>query len=36
VGGDEFAVVIEQSNDIHTITSTAKEILKIINKPFVD
>ncbi|MFT5161946.1 MAG: GGDEF domain-containing protein [Alteromonadaceae bacterium] len=36
MGGDEFAVVIEQSNDIHTITSTAKEILKIINKPFVD
>ncbi len=34
LGGDEFALTIENTNDIHTITSTAKEILSLIYKPF--
>ena len=33
LGGDEFSVIIENTNDIHTITSLAKEILRIIAQP---
>ena len=33
LGGDEFSLVIENTNDIHTITSIAKEILAAIAQP---
>ncbi|MCH2058590.1 MAG: EAL domain-containing protein [Thalassotalea sp.] len=33
LGGDEFSVIIENTNDIHTITSLAKSILKLIALP---
>ncbi|NMP32995.1 EAL domain-containing protein [Thalassotalea sp. M1531] len=33
LGGDEFSVIIENTNDIHTITSLAKDILKLIAQP---
>ena len=34
LGGDEFSIIIEDTNDIHTITSLAKEILSTIAQPF--
>jgi len=34
LGGDEFALVIVGTNDIHKITSTAKEFLHEITQPF--
>lgn len=34
LGGDEFSIIIEDSNDIHTITSLAKEILHTVALPF--
>ena len=34
LGGDEFSLLIENTNDIHTITSIAKEILRTIALPF--
>ena len=34
LGGDEFSIIIEGTNDIHTITSLAKEILRAIAQPF--
>lgn len=34
LGGDEFSLLIENTNDIHTITSIAKNILKTIAQPF--
>ena len=33
LGGDEFSVIIEDTNDIHVITSIAKEILNTIALP---
>ncbi len=33
LGGDEFSIIVENTNDIHTITSIAKKILKIIAEP---
>ncbi|WP_448210886.1 EAL domain-containing protein [Colwellia sp. MEBiC06753] len=33
LGGDEFSIIIENTNDIHTITSLAKDILKLIAIP---
>lgn len=33
LGGDEFSIIIENTNDIHTITSIAKDILKTIGQP---
>jgi diguanylate cyclase (GGDEF)-like protein/PAS domain S-box-containing protein len=33
LGGDEFGLIIENTNDIHTITSIAKNILTQIAKP---
>lgn len=33
LGGDEFSLIIEDTNDIHTITSIAKEVLKSIALP---
>lgn len=33
LGGDEFGLIIENTNDIHTITTIAKEILKNIAQP---
>ena len=33
LGGDEFSLVIENTNDIHTITSIAKKILSSIGQP---
>ena len=33
LGGDEFSLIIENTNDIHTITSIAKEVLKSIALP---
>ncbi|QOL24448.1 EAL domain-containing protein [Thalassotalea sp. LPB0316] len=33
LGGDEFSLIIENTNDIHTITSIAKDILKTIAQP---
>jgi len=33
LGGDEFGLIIENTNDIHTITTIAKEILKHIAQP---
>ena len=34
LGGDEFSIIIEDTNDIHTITSLAKKILRTIAQPF--
>jgi len=34
LGGDEFSIIIEDTNDIHTITSLAKDILRTIAQPF--
>lgn len=34
LGGDEFSIIIEDTNDIHTITSLAKGILSTIAQPF--
>ncbi|WP_440875522.1 EAL domain-containing protein [Thalassotalea sp. PLHSN55] len=34
LGGDEFSLIIENTNDIHTITSIAKEILRTVAQPF--
>ena len=34
LGGDEFSIMIEGTNDIHTITSLAKEILRAIALPY--
>ena len=34
LGGDEFSIIIEDSNDIHTITSLAKDILHTVALPF--
>lgn len=33
LGGDEFSIIVENTNDIHTITTLAKTILKIIAQP---
>ena len=33
LGGDEFSVIIENTNDIHTVTTLAKEILGCIAQP---
>ena len=33
LGGDEFSMIIENTNDIHTITSIAKDILRAIAQP---
>ncbi len=33
LGGDEFSIIIENTNDIHTITTLAKTILKAIALP---
>lgn len=33
LGGDEFSIIIENTNDIHTITTIAKNILKTIAQP---
>lgn len=33
LGGDEFSLIIENTNDIHTITSIAKEVLASIALP---
>jgi diguanylate cyclase (GGDEF)-like protein/PAS domain S-box-containing protein len=33
LGGDEFSIIIENTNDIHTITSVAKNILSVIAQP---
>ena len=34
LGGDEFSIILEGTNDIHTITSLAKEILGTVALPF--
>jgi len=34
LGGDEFSIIIEGTNDIHTITSLAKNILSATAQPF--
>lgn len=34
LGGDEFSIIIEGTNDIHTITSLAKNILLTVAQPF--
>ena len=34
LGGDEFSLIIEGTNDIHTITSLAKDILRNVALPF--
>jgi diguanylate cyclase (GGDEF)-like protein/PAS domain S-box-containing protein len=34
LGGDEFSIIIEDTNDIHTITTLAKNILRTIAQPF--
>ena len=34
LGGDEFSLLIENTNDIHTITSIANQILHSIAQPF--
>jgi len=34
LGGDEFSIIIEDTNDIHTITSLAKDILRTVAQPF--
>ena len=33
LGGDEFSIIIEDTNDIHTITTIAKKILSTIAQP---
>lgn len=33
LGGDEFSIILENTNDIHTITSVAKHILSAIAQP---
>lgn len=33
LGGDEFSIIIENTNDIHTITSIAKDVLTTIAQP---
>ena len=33
LGGDEFSVIVENTNDIHTITTIAKEILRSVAQP---
>ncbi|XPF95873.1 EAL domain-containing protein [Colwellia sp. RE-S-Sl-9] len=33
LGGDEFSIIVENTNDIHTITTIAKNILKTIAQP---
>ncbi|WP_083690200.1 EAL domain-containing protein [Colwellia sp. UCD-KL20] len=33
LGGDEFSIMVENTNDIHTITTIAKNILKTIAQP---
>ena len=33
LGGDEFSIIVEDTNDIHTITSMAKHILHTIAEP---
>ena len=33
LGGDEFSIIIEDTNDIHTITTIAKDILQTIAQP---
>ncbi|REL34941.1 EAL domain-containing protein [Thalassotalea euphylliae] len=33
LGGDEFSIIIENTNDIHTVTTLAKEILNCIAQP---
>ncbi len=33
LGGDEFSIIIENTNDIHTITTIAKQILTTIAQP---
>ena len=33
LGGDEFSIIIENTNDIHTITTIAKKILRSIAQP---
>jgi diguanylate cyclase (GGDEF)-like protein/PAS domain S-box-containing protein len=33
LGGDEFSIIIENTNDIHTITSIATEVLTTIAQP---
>jgi len=34
LGGDEFSFIIEGTNDIHTITTLAKDILRTVALPF--
>ena len=34
LGGDEFSIILEDTNDIHTITTLAKDILNIVAQPF--
>ncbi len=34
LGGDEFSILIENTNDIHTITSIANHILTTVAQPF--
>ncbi|MDO6507573.1 EAL domain-containing protein [Colwellia sp. 4_MG-2023] len=34
LGGDEFSIILEGTNDIHTITSLAKDILRTVAIPF--
>jgi diguanylate cyclase (GGDEF)-like protein/PAS domain S-box-containing protein len=34
LGGDEFSIILEGTNDIHTITSLAKNILRAVALPF--
>ncbi|MFT5756139.1 MAG: diguanylate cyclase (GGDEF)-like protein/PAS domain S-box-containing protein [Alteromonadaceae bacterium] len=33
LGGDEFSIIVENTNDIHTITTIAKDILRSIAQP---
>lgn len=33
LGGDEFSIIVENTNEIHTITSIAKDILRTIAMP---
>ncbi|MEW6989485.1 EAL domain-containing protein [Colwelliaceae bacterium 6441] len=33
LGGDEFSIIVENTNDIHTITTIAKNILRTIAEP---
>ncbi|MFT7008635.1 MAG: diguanylate cyclase (GGDEF)-like protein/PAS domain S-box-containing protein [Colwellia sp.] len=34
LGGDEFSIILEDTNDIHTITTLAKNIVRTIAQPF--